>query len=87
MKNEFLYFDYFEGKLSQALQEYYNVFYSFPQPIVIKYSSAIYGLKEYRHLLDQLIEKDILKMHPQIRKTVRNYILGYREDIKLLYLL
>ena len=85
MKNEFLYFDYFSNNLIKALENYRSNIYSYPLPIVIKYCDKIYRTKDYKFLLNDLIDEQILRMHPSIRETMIDYIRREKEDIKLFY--
>lgn len=59
--------------------------YSYPLPIIVKYCDKIYRTKDYKHLLNELIDEQILKMYPTIRATMIDYILCEKKDVKLFY--
>ena len=85
MKDEFIYFDHFDGKLSDAIYQYQSYMGQVPQSILIKYASKIGGMKNHRHLLHQLINEELLKAQPELAKTMRNYINKECQEMHLLY--
>ena len=87
MKDEFIYFDYFSGKLSDAIYNFQNYFGDVPLSIIIKYASKICGMRSYRHLLKKLFDEELLKAQPELAKTMRNYINKECQEMHTLYML